>query len=239
MHAVTWASQQCCLQQVVLNNMQKTPRRKLKIEFVCVGNLHQAEVQRSWLQLRQAQVPRGKFFVWTRSSKYKTSSFKLAFYYGWIILKSWAGFSWVFNVRSIYWFQLVLVHACPFRSVGAAAVLRRLHVIAEHNNLTACLGSSHCSYPTCYLLPYPYSVMPLGQDYLFALCAATQVIKILTAPSASRNYRKKAPFHNYLLIWYASMWDISLALIGFGSVSLVPLAFFSSIIHEGTCLIQS
>lgn len=69
------------------------------------------------------------------------------------------------------------------------------------------------------------------------LCAATEGIKILAVPGASRNYCKTP--HNYLLIWYASMKDISLALIGFRSYSLVPLAFLGSIIHEGACLIQS
>lgn len=53
-----------------------------------------------------------------------------------------------------------------FRSVRAAAVLRLLHIIAEHNNLVACLGYPHCFYPIFHLFPYPYIVMPLGQDYL-------------------------------------------------------------------------
>lgn len=43
---------------------------------------------------------------------------------------------------------------------------RLLHIIAENNNLTASLGSLRHSYPACYLTPYPYIVMPLGQDYL-------------------------------------------------------------------------
>lgn len=54
-----------------------------------------------------------------------------------------------------------------FRSVGAAAMLRLLHVITEHNNLVVCLGSLRHCYPACYLLPYPYIVVPLGQGYLF------------------------------------------------------------------------
>lgn len=46
-------------------------------------------------------------------------------------------------------------------------MLRLLHVITEHNNLVVCLGSLRHCYPACYLLPYPYIVVPLGQGYLF------------------------------------------------------------------------
>lgn len=41
-------------------------------------------------------------------------------------------------------------------------MLRLLHIIAEQSHLMACLGSLRCSFPTCYLLPYPYAVMSLG-----------------------------------------------------------------------------
>lgn len=108
-----------------------------------------------------------------------------------------------------------------FRSVGAAAVPSLLHVIAEHNNLRACLGSLLLSSSLSLALSLHCNALRKGPSLV--LCAATEVIKILAAPGASRNCCKKPP-HNYLLIWYASMQDISLALIGFGSVSSVPRA---------------
>lgn len=51
-----WWTQQSCAQQVVLNNRQKAPRRKLKLEFDYVWAFPQREVQRSRLQIEQAAL---------------------------------------------------------------------------------------------------------------------------------------------------------------------------------------
>lgn len=103
-----WWTNQHRAQQVVLNNRQKAPRRKIKLEFDSLWAFPQERGAKE-LTADRGRLSWGKPSVWGRSSKYKTNTFKPAFRYGWLILKSWAGFSWVFNVCSAYWFQPVLV----------------------------------------------------------------------------------------------------------------------------------
>lgn len=118
--------------------MQKAPRGKLKLEFDHVWDFHKREVQRLTADGgRLFPGTLGKPLVWARSSKYKANSSKLAFHYGWLIWKSWAGFSWLFDVCNIHWFQLELVHAPLFQKCWSSCCA----IIAEHNNLRASLGS--------------------------------------------------------------------------------------------------
>lgn len=154
-----WWTNQHRAQQVVLNNRQKAPRRKTKLEFDSLWAFPQERGAKE-LTADGGRLSWGKPSVWGRSSKYKTNTFKPAFRYGWLILKSWAGFSWVFNVCSAYWFQPVLVQARLFQKGWSSCC-------AEHKTLTACLGSLPLSaLISSYLLPYPCIVMPSGQDYL-------------------------------------------------------------------------
>lgn len=82
-----------------------------------------------------------------------------------------------------------------FRRVGAAAVPSLLHIIAEHNNLRACLGS--LPLPSSLSLALSLHCNALRTGPSLVLCAAIEVIKILALPGASRNYCKKIPIIIY------------------------------------------
>lgn len=147
-----------CAQQVVLNNMQKAPRGKLKLEFVHVWDFHKREVQR-W---RQAvlRYPGGSSWCEQGAANTKHTAPNWLFILVGSFEKAELGFPGclMFAISIDFSWCWYTLHC--FRSVGAAAVPSLLSTTISG------LLWVPCPYPAPYLWPYPCIAMPLGQDYL-------------------------------------------------------------------------